>query len=297
MIFKKDRNTIQSIAFMSIMVALIVVLNLLTTFFPYLFFLIVFIVPFVSLVITLTCKKIYIPIFLISSIGICLVSTIWNFQTTLFYITPALISGFILGFCIDKKWPQTLLIFFPSIIYFGFTYLSVPIIEAVYKINIINAILETLKLIDKPYIYDIVPSTIFLFSFLQAILSYMIIRNYQKQLEFELIERDRDFIICSIFALIFLLISIILIFFNTATSLLMMCFFIIFSSYCIIVSLINLNKLVIVLDSIFLIISIVLFLLLYKYFDGKKGMILIGAFFLLGYIVSLVQYKFKKTNN
>ena len=84
--FKKPRESlVQNITFMAMMAAINVVFVVLTTFVPVLVFLIVFILPLTSVLVTLHCKKIYFPIYAVATIGLCLICTIWQIDDTIFY--------------------------------------------------------------------------------------------------------------------------------------------------------------------------------------------------------------------
>ena len=97
-LFKKRETLVQNIAYMAIMAAINVIFVLLTALLPPLMFLMVFVLPLTSAVVTLFCKKRYFPIYFIVTIGLCMLASfgIYIFDT-FFYVLPALISGFFFG--------------------------------------------------------------------------------------------------------------------------------------------------------------------------------------------------------
>jgi len=293
-IFKRDRNNIQSIAFMAIMAAVNVALVLVTTFVPFLFFLCVLILPLSSLLVTITCKKYFFPLYLIVTSGICLVSTLWDISNVFLYVIPSIISGFIFGICIEKKFPPILLIFLPTLVYFGFTYLSFPIVKGIYGFDIVENLLKIFGLQSKEGIKDIIPSFIYLISLIQAVFSYIVIYNESKKIQIEIKETNKDYIFSLIVSILFLITMIIMAFFSLSLAFFFMLIFITFALFCIIKSLSNLDRWVIILYAICALLTLFIVAIFYNKLPNKYGLLLISSFFVLALIVSFIKYSLLK---
>ena len=174
--FSKRETLTQNIAYMGIMAAINVVFVLLTYFVPFLIFLLVFILPLTSVIVTLYCQKKYIPIYLIATIALCMIATINNFTDTLFYVIPALISGVCFGLMVEKKVPSIWIIFVTSLITTGLSYAFVPLIQLIYQQNIIDIFTKILKIDDAKYLAYYIPCFFYLISLIQSVLCYMFIK-------------------------------------------------------------------------------------------------------------------------
>ena len=174
--FKKRETLTQNIAYMGLMAAINVIFVLLTYFVPFLIFVLVFVLPLTSVVVTLFCQKKYLPIYMLATIGLCLIATMNNFSDTLFYVIPALISGVVFGLLVEKKVSPIWIIFASTLITTGLSYAFVPLIELIYGQNIITVFLTVFRVNEFTYIDYMVPCFIYLISLIQSILSYIFIR-------------------------------------------------------------------------------------------------------------------------
>ena len=175
--FKKRETLTQNIAYMGLMAAINVVFVLLTYFVPFLIFVLVFILPLTSVIVVLFCEKKYLPIYMLATIGLCLIATLNNFSDTLFYVIPALISGVAFGLLVERKISPIWIIFASTLITTGLSYAFVPLIEAIYGQNIITVFLTVFKVNEFKYIDFMVPCFIYLISLIQSLLSYIVIRS------------------------------------------------------------------------------------------------------------------------
>ena len=97
-LFKKRETPVENITYLGIMAAINVIFVLLTNVLPVLFFLIVFVLPLTSAVVTLFCKKAYFPIYFIVTLALCfLVNLGFHIFDTFLYVFPSLITGFLFG--------------------------------------------------------------------------------------------------------------------------------------------------------------------------------------------------------
>ena len=175
--FTHKDTLVKNITYMALMAAINVVFVLLTTFVPVLFFLIVFVLPLTSTIVTLHCQKRYFPIYAIATIGLCLICTIWKIDDTIFYVIPSIISGFIFGLLIEKKISAFWIILITTVIQIGFSYASIPLIELMTGRNIIEVFATAFGINDFTYLDYVVPLFIFFISITQEVFSYIVIKE------------------------------------------------------------------------------------------------------------------------
>ena len=187
-LFNKRETIVQNIAYMAIMAAINVIFVLLTAVLPPLMFLIIFILPLTSTVVTIYCKKIYFPIYFITTIGLCLAVTsgiyIWD---TFFYVLPSMITGFIFGLLIEKKVPGIYIITISSLAQYIITYLTFLTLDAILpELNFIDVLLNIFGLKNFAFKEVFVHSFLFVLAFIQTIFTYLIIKLEVKRLGIEI---------------------------------------------------------------------------------------------------------------
>ena len=170
------------------MAAINVIFVLLTTLVPFLVFLIVFVLPLTSTIVTLHCKKRYFPIYAVATIGLCLLCTIWKIDDTIFYVIPSIVSGFVFGLLVEKKIPSFWIILSTTIIQIGFTYASIPLIKLMTGRNIIEDFATVFFIKDFIYLDYVTPCFIFFISLAQEILAFVIIREELPKFVYQLEE-------------------------------------------------------------------------------------------------------------
>lgn len=186
-LFKKRETVTQNIAYMAIMAAINVVFVLLTAVLPPLMFLIIFILPLTSTVVTLFCQKKYFPIYAISTIVLCLIVTsgIQIFDT-FFYVIPALITGFIFGILIEKKVPALYIITISNLLQYALTILTFFILNSILaEMNFVDKLLNIMGMANFIYKDVFLHAFLYLISAIQVVLTYGIMKLEIKKLGFE----------------------------------------------------------------------------------------------------------------
>lgn len=214
-LFQKRETIVQNIAYMAIMAAINVIFVLLTAILPPLMFLIVFILPLTSTVVTLFCKKRYFPIYFVVTIGLCLAVTsgiyIWD---TFFYVLPSLITGFIFGILIEKSVPAIYIILISTIVQYILTFLTFLSLDLIMPdLNFIDALLNIFGLSDFAFKQVFVHSFLLVLSFIQTIFTYVIIYTQIKKLGFSINLEIRYHFVLEIVLLSLILVAIITSFF------------------------------------------------------------------------------------
>ena len=290
--FRKRETITQNIAYMALMASINVIFVLLTYFVPFLIFLLVFILPFTSVVVTLFCEKKYLPIYLLATIGLCLIVTIHNFSDTLFYVIPALLSGTLFGLMVEKKIPSIWIIFVSTLLTTGLSYAFVPLIEFIYQQNIIEVFLKIFQVDGFVYIYYAVPCFIFLISLIQSVLSYAFIKAELPKLGFEVTEDGNQWFVI-LGGLLSASLTVLFIFVFPTLSYFFSLWIIYFACHILIDLILSKRTLNYILLGVSVIVVFVLFGTLYSYIDVPFGFLLIDILFILIICDGIVDNYFK----
>lgn len=209
-LFRKRETLVQNIAYMAIMAAINVIFVLLSSLLPFLLFVLVFILPLTSTIVTLLCKKKYFPIYFIVTLALCFgVSAGFSVFDTFIYVLPSLITGFIFGFCIEKRIPAIYAIIVATIIQYGLTILTFFVIgKIVTNLNLTESIIIAFGL--KDYQFKAVFTLVFLFiiSEIQILISYLVVRYQVTKLGFDVNLKCRYRFILYITELFFLAVTV-----------------------------------------------------------------------------------------
>ena len=186
-LFKKRETLVQNIAYMAIMAAINVIFVFLSSLLPVLLFILVFILPLTSTIVTLLCKKRYFPIYFVVTLSLCFaVSAGFSVFDTFIYVLPSLITGFIFGFCIEKRIAAIYSIVVATIVQYGLTVLTFFVIgKIVTNLNLTESIIVAFGLGD--YEFKAVFTQVFLFiiSEIQILISYLVVRYQVSKLGFD----------------------------------------------------------------------------------------------------------------
>lgn len=173
-LLKKQETLIQNIAYMGMMAAVNIIFVVMTYFVPFLLFVLVFVLPLCSAIISFYCKKIYFPIYFVVVTAVCLLI---DFSDALFYVTPSLLTGFVFGLFIEKRVPSIFILTVITIMQFALSLISIPLIELITHRNIVDDMAAIFKLTDYQYLNYIKYAFIFFIAFVQTILTYLVMRS------------------------------------------------------------------------------------------------------------------------
>lgn len=279
--FKKKETLIENISFMALMSAINLIIALLMTFIPYIIAFSLIFLPLTSVLVTLYCKKKYFIFYFLTTLGLCLLITMYNITDTLFFVLPSLISGFLFGSMVNFKFHSLYLIIIPSFINLIFTYLSVPFIQLIYGFNFIDKILMTFSLDTFPLKDVIVPSIVLLFSLIQSLFSYMVIKEELTKFKFD-ISNDESYRLINIIVVLFCLVAILVFsFFYLTISYIFLLISIFITCYIFIKQLITFKKIALIANISFILITFFIFSICYQYVENSKALLLISVFCLL----------------
>ena len=277
--------------FMALMSAINVVVTLLTCFLWYLAIVLILILPLTSVLVGLYCKKRYYPLYIICSLLLCYLVTIYDPINTLFYVFPALLSGFCFSIFVKIKFPKIFLIIVPAIINLLFNYLAIPFINYFYGQDILNTLQQLLFLTTFECFNLIVPSILFIFSFIQALLSFLIIKDELIKFKYDIKNNDKYIYLDIVFGTLFLILKTILCFYYLDFAYLMMIVSMIFFLDYIIYQIIKKPKINSIVYLSALAINIFLFLSLYQYMDKEKSLLILDGFTFISVFDYLINYQ------
>ncbi len=295
---KKKETLTQNITYMALMAAINVILVLITTFFPFLFFLIVFILPLTSAIVVIHCKKRFFPIYAFATIALCLICTIWKIDDTIFYVIPSIASGFLFGFMSEKKIPSIWIIMATTVLQIGLTYVSMPLIKVITGRDIVEVFATAFFINDFKYLNYVVPAFIFFMALTQEVITYVVIKEELAKFGLKYEEPKALDLILFISSMVSLVLVLIFAFVYGPLSYLFGLFALFFGIYSVIY-LISVNKKVVyILLGVSLFISVFLFALLYRYAAQPLGLLFVNIFFLfVALIILLNKYLLSRNNN
>lgn len=177
-LFKKRETLVQNIAYMAVMAAINVIFVLLSNILPLLLFLLVFILPLTSTVVTVLCKKRYYPIYFVATLLLCFVVSIgFSIFDTFIYVLPSLITGFLFGLCLEKKVPAIYVIIGGTVFQYCFTLLTFYVLGyIVTNLNLTDSIIAAFGLAEIEFKAVIVQLFLFFVSEIQIILSFLVMK-------------------------------------------------------------------------------------------------------------------------
>ena len=206
-LFSKKTSLVHNITYMAIMTAINLVFIVLDTYVPFMMILLILLLPFVSAVVSYFCQKKYYIIYAIASIGLCL---IFNIADTIFYIVPAIISGFVIGLLLDKQINPFWMILCSTLIEVVLTYAFIPLINLLSNANIVVAFLTIFKLNEFAYREELMHLFILFIALTQCSLTHFVLLTEIKKIGVETNTRVNSFIpyiggllACLVIALIF----------------------------------------------------------------------------------------------
>lgn len=178
-VFQKKTTIVHHITYMGIMSAINLIFILLATYLPFLMFIILLILPFVSTIVSYYCDKRYYIIYALASIGLCL---IFNINDTIFYVVPAIITGFVIGLLLEKKANPFWLILISSLIEAALTFAFIPLINLIGNIDIVQTFLAIFKLDGFLYKNELTYLFIYLLALIQCSLTHFILLSDAKKI-------------------------------------------------------------------------------------------------------------------
>ena len=190
-LFSKKTTLVHNITYMAIMTAINLVFIVLDTFVPFMMLLLILLLPFVSAVVSYFCQKRYYIIYAVASIGLCL---IFSISSTIFYIVPALCSGFVIGVLLDKKVNPFWMILSSTLIEVALTYAFIPLIKLMTGADMVTTFLTIFHLSEFAYKEELMHIFILFIALTQCSITHFVLLNEIKKIGVETDTRIASFI-------------------------------------------------------------------------------------------------------
>lgn len=276
-IIQKRVGPNQNIAFLSMIVALIGCLSILGSFVPLSAIFIILLIPAISSLTLELIEDKYTVAFVLSSIVITFICSAYDLSCALFYAVPAILSGTVYGLLNKKRCSDLISIFVASIVQLGCNYLSMPIINLIYDVDIVYSTLSLISLQNSPIAYDFLPAFLFFYSLAEMILSYVVLYLCKQHLDNKNTEiLKHSSFIAPFAAILCSFISCLFIPFYLNVTYLFLLFSLYFSLYCFYLTIINKDRKIIYLTLVMISIGIFLFIFLYPMCPQNAGLSLLN---------------------
>ena len=294
-LFKKKTTLVHHITYMGIMTAINLIFIVLATYIPLMMLLLILLLPFASTIVSYFCLKRYYLIYAVASVGLCL---IFNISDTLFYVVPAIISGFFIGVLLDKAVHPFWMVLSSTIINAALTYAFIPLINFLSNADIVLAFLTIFRLTEFPYRIELVYLFILFISLVQCALTHFVLLSDAKKMGIEINTRINCFAPYIIGLELCVLLSVCFGFFYLPLSLSFVAISLYFATFLLIDLMMSKKIFIYVIFGISMFTGLLLFALFYQQLSKPHGMILFALFPLLTGIVSFVKnYLLKQSAN
>ena len=285
-LFKKKTTLVHHITYMGIMTAINLIFIVLATYIPLMMLLLILLLPFASTIVSYFCLKRYYLIYAVASIGLCM---IFNISDTLFYVVPAIISGFFIGVLLERGIHPFWMVLSSTIINAALTYAFIPLINFISKADIVEAFLTIFKLNDFAYRTELVYLFIFFISLIQVALTHFILLTDAKKMGIEINTRVNSFGPFIAGLEFCVLMSICCGFFYLPLALVFVAMSLYFASF-LLIDLMMAKKIAIyIIFGISLFAGMIVFALFYQYISKPNGIILVVVFPLFTGVISFVK--------
>ena len=293
-VFKKRETLLQNITYMAIMAAINFVFVLLTNFVPGLLFVFVFVLPLASTIVTIYCNKKYYILYLIVSLAICLPI---NILDTIFYVLPSLITGFLFGLLIEKKFPSIWILFITSVVQTALTYISLLVYEKISGIDVISNFAIIFGLKDFVYLTYVEHGFVFLISLVQELITFVVMLEELPKFESNLEVKDKTNIFVPIAVFVSIVLSIIFAFAYKPLAIDFMLVALFFGVFETVNILYNRTKFLLISLGVSLFVSFFLFASIYSLIEKPLGILMIQTYPLVISIIVLINNYLLKKNN
>ncbi len=271
------------------MISLNLVLIFLITYLPFLYLIIPFILILPSALLASVIKKRYYLIYFFIALLLSFLISYKDITFSLIYFLPSLISGFIYGLFLDKKYDRYLLILISSLINFLLEYLINYLLYLLLDFNLFNEIKTLLNLIDNQTFSILFPSLILLYSFISNFISFISVSYFINRFNLKYINDNKLDSFFDLINSLFFILIIIFSFFNLTISYI----FLILSTYIFIINLIKIyqkkNYTYFLINIAFIFINLILVIILFAFISILNSILLLSISPLLNSILNLIM--------
>ena len=285
-LFQKKTTLVHHITYMGIMTAINLIFIVLATYIPLMMLLLILLLPFASTIVSYFCLKRYYLIYAVASIGLCM---IFNISDTLFYVVPAIISGFFIGVLLERGIHPFWMVLSSTIINATLTYAFIPLINFISNADIVMAFLTLFKLTEFPYRTELVYLFVLFISLVQCALTHFVLLTDAKKLGIEINTRVDSFAPFLIGLEFCVLMTICCGFFYLPLALVFLSLALYFSAFLMIDFMMMKKLWVYIVFGISLFVGLIVFALFYQQLSKPYGVILFVIFPLFVGVISFVK--------
>lgn len=293
-VFKKKTTLVHHITYMGIMTAINLIFIVLATYVPFLMFVLILLLPFSSAIVSYYCQKRYYLIYAVASVGLCM---IFNITDTIFYVVPAIITGFLIGVLLEKKINPFWLILSSTVIESALTFAFIPLINLIGNVDIVYTFLSLFKLTEFAYKVEITYLFIFFLSLVQCSLTHFVLLSDAKKIGIEVSYMVNSYAPFIIGAELMLILSLAFSFFYIPLALVFFVISVYFAIFLLIDLLLSKKTLVYVLLGLLALIGFFTFAFLYATIKEPLGLLILLVFPFIITLVSFVNNYLLKANN
>lgn len=293
-LFSKKTTLVHHITYMGIMTAINLIFIVLATYVPFLMFLLILLLPFVSAVVSYYCQKRYYIIYALASIGLCM---IFNISDTIFYVVPAVITGFMIGLLLERRINPFWLILSSTIIESALTFALIPLINLIGNVDIVVTFLTIFKLNEFTYKTEVTYLFIYFISLVQCTLTHFVLLGDAKKIGIDVNTEITSYGPYIVGAELMMVLSLTFAFFYVPLALIFLAISIYFAIFLLIDLLTSKKTLVYVLLGVLLLACFFTFAILYATIKAPLGLVIIIIFPLVISLVSFVNNYLIKLNN
>ena len=293
-LFSKKTTLVHHITYMGIMTAINLIFIVLATYIPFLMFLLILLLPFVSTVVSYYCQKRYYLIYAVASVGLCL---IFNISDTIFYVVPAIVTGFLIGLLLEKKINPFWLILSSTVVESALTFALIPLINLIGNVDIVYTFLALFKLTEFTYKTEVTYLFIFFLSLVQCSITHFVLLSDAKKIGIDVSFEVNTYSPYIIGTELMLILSLVFSFFYTPLALVFLTISFYFAVFLLIDLILCKKKLVYVLLGISLVVGFFTFAFLYAMIKRPLGLLILLVFPFFVSLVSFINNYLLKGNN
>ncbi len=291
---KEKQSFIQNLAFMALMAAINMVFSLVALFFPFASLFLIIALPMASVMVVLVCKEKYYPIYAVATLCLSFLVTLNGPETTLFYLFPSLLSGFLFGFLIKRNVFSGWIILAASFLELGVSYITMLIINAIYETDMVAFFARLFAMDQSPFVGVIMPTFFFVLALAQSTLCFIVIQSETQKFGFRVKTEVADPRLLAWSSFATLPLMALGMWIAPWLSYLMLACFIFFSLFSFILVWPKRTQKIIIIWSISEFLTLFLFAAVFDWVQAPLSLLFIGLFFLPSDVLCLVSFYLKK---
>lgn len=276
------------------MAAINIIIAVIVAFVPVLSVFLMLVLPLTSAIVTIFCKEKYYIIYALATIGLSLIATIFNIQTTIFYIVPSILTGFCFGIMIKYRVNTIWVLITTAIIQTICTLATIPLINLIFDTDIIQFFKVVFRIDAYTYIDIIIPSMVFFLSLAQMLFSYIMIASEIRKFDYSFSHKEISSFWTSIYIMSSIVLCLIFAFFFVQYAYVFVAISYYFLAFVIASFIQRKYKIALILTGVTLLGSMILFSLFYNMLENPYGLLLFGLFPATTSIIAICNSLLKK---